>query len=71
MKSCTTVLGFIKSVQDGFQNNSQCCIKKRRTRLDICQKHLDHYGNEGGGFLHRIITANEAWIHQYKPESKR
>ncbi|PNF17938.1 hypothetical protein B7P43_G18421 [Cryptotermes secundus] len=28
-KSSTTDLGFIMSVQDGSQNNSQCCVNKR------------------------------------------
>ena len=29
MKSSTVDLAFIKSVQDGYQNNSQCCLNKR------------------------------------------
>ena len=40
-------------------------------RVDICQKHLDRYGNERDIFLDRIITGDETWIHHYGPESKR
>ncbi|PNF17673.1 hypothetical protein B7P43_G07358 [Cryptotermes secundus] len=58
MKSSTTDLGFIKSVQDGSQNNPQCCINK-------------HYGVECDAFLDRIITGDETWIHNCEPESKR
>lgn len=43
----------------------------KQTRLDICKKHLDRYGNEGDNFLDRIITGDETWIHHYEPESKR
>ena len=38
--------------------------------VDICQKHLDHYGNERDIFLDRIITGDETWVHHYKLESK-
>ena len=31
----------------------------KQTRMDICQKHLDHYVNERDIFLDRIITGNE------------
>ena len=40
-------------------------------RVDIYQKHLDHYGNERDIFLDRIITGDETWIHHYEPESKQ
>ena len=42
-----------------------------QTRVDICQKHLDLYGNERDIILGRIITGDETWIHHYEPESKR
>ena len=41
------------------------------TRVDICQKHLDRYGNERDIFLDRIIIGEETLVHHYKPESKR
>ena len=43
----------------------------KQMRVDICQKHLDFYGNEWDIFLDRIITGDETWVNQYKPESKR
>ena len=63
---CTTNLGFIKSVQDGSQNNSQGCINKCAWTLF---KNLDHYGNEWD-ILNRIITCDRTWVHHYEPESK-
>ena len=42
----------------------------KQTRVDICQKHLDRYGNEQDIFLVRIITGDETWVHHYEPESK-
>ena len=41
----------------------------KQTRVDICQKLLDRYGNERD-FLERIITGDETWVH-HEPESKR
>ena len=38
--------------------------------MDICQKHLDHYGNKRDIFLDRIITSDETWVHHHEPESK-
>ena len=43
----------------------------KQQRLDICQKHLDRYGNERDVFLNRIVTGDETWVHHYEPESKR
>jgi hypothetical protein len=37
-------------------HNLQCCIKMC---LDICQQHMDHYGNKCDVFLDRIITGDE------------
>jgi len=51
-------LGFHKFVQDGSQNNSQCCTNKRVGHL---QQHLDRYDKEGVAFLDRIITGDEIW----------
>jgi hypothetical protein len=41
-----------------------------QTSLDICQQHLDRYGNERDTFLDRIITGDEKWLHHCNPESK-
>ena len=43
----------------------------KQTRVDICQKYLDRFGNERDIFLDRIITGDETWVHHYEPESKR
>ncbi|PNF15535.1 hypothetical protein B7P43_G16529, partial [Cryptotermes secundus] len=49
----------------------QLTVLHKQTRLDICQQHLDRYGNERDVFLDRIITGDETWIHHCEPESKR
>ena len=54
-------LGFIKSVQDGSQNNSQRCIKKCAW---TSAKNI-------WIFWDRIITGDETWVHHYESESKR
>ena len=41
----------------------------KQTHVDICQKHLDYYGNERDIFLDRIITGDETWVHHYEQES--
>ena len=40
-------------------------------RVDICQKHLDCYGNERDIILDRIITGDKTWVHHYELESKQ
>jgi len=40
-------------------------------RVEICQRLLDRYNNEGEEFLSRIVTGDETWVHHYEPESKR
>ena len=42
----------------------------KQTRVDICQKKFDRYGNERDIFLDRIITSDEKLAHHYEPESK-
>jgi len=43
----------------------------KRKRVEICQRLLDRYKNEGEEFLSRIVTGDETWVHHYEPESKR
>ena len=43
----------------------------KQTRVDICLKHLDRYGNELDIILDRIIAGDETWLHHYEPQSKR
>jgi histone-lysine N-methyltransferase SETMAR len=39
--------------------------------LNICAELFEQYDNEGDGFLRRIVTGDETWIHQFEPESKQ
>ena len=43
----------------------------KRKRVEICQRSLDCYNNEGEEFLRRIFTEDETLVHHYEPESKR
>ena len=40
-------------------------------RMEICQRLLNRYNNEGEEFLSRIVTGDESWVHHYSPETKR
>jgi len=41
----------------------------KRKRVEICQRLLNRYKNEGKEFLSRIVTGDETWVHHYEPES--
>jgi len=43
----------------------------KRKRVEICQRLLDSYNNEGEEFLSRIVRRDETWVHHYEPESER
>ena len=43
----------------------------KRKRVEISQRLLDRYNNEGEEFLSRTVTGDETWVHHYEPESKR
>lgn len=43
----------------------------KHNRVQICQRLLDRYNNEGEAFLERIVTGDETWVHHFEPESKR
>jgi hypothetical protein len=57
MKSFITDFGFIKFVH-------------KQKHLDICQQHLNHYGNEYETFFDRIVTGYGTQIHHYELENK-
>jgi hypothetical protein len=40
------------------------------TSVEICQRLLDRYNNEGKDLLSRIVTGDEMCVHHYEPESK-
>ncbi|UYV72620.1 hypothetical protein LAZ67_10000082 [Cordylochernes scorpioides] len=40
-------------------------------RLNACKELLERYEIEGEGFIDRIMTGDESWIHHHIPDSKR
>ncbi|UYV64537.1 hypothetical protein LAZ67_3001138 [Cordylochernes scorpioides] len=42
----------------------------KEKRLNACKELLEHYEIEGEGFLDRIVTGDESWIHHHIPDSK-
>jgi hypothetical protein len=53
---------------DQEQDSDQDSMKAER--VCISQELLQHFENEGDGFLYRIITGDETWVHHYDPENK-
>ena len=45
--------------------------EQKRKSVEICQRLLDRYNNEGERFFSRKVTGDETWVHHYEPESKR
>lgn len=45
-------------------------FEQKFTRLEVCRRLLTRYDVEGDGFLTRIFTTDETWVHYYTPESK-
>ena len=43
----------------------------RERRVDACEELLRRYEREGDGFLARIVTGDENWVHFHQPETKR
>ena len=41
----------------------QLTAELKERRVDACQELLKHFEAEGDGFLGRIITGNETWVH--------
>jgi len=44
-------------------------LKERR--VDACHKLLKRFEAEGDGFLGRIATGDETWVHCHQPETKK
>jgi len=40
-------------------------------RVVACQEHLRCFQAEGDGFLGRIVTGDETWVHYHQPETKK
>ena len=45
--------------------------EQKTTRVEISQRLLNRFEEEGNAFLERILTCDETWVHHYTPESKR
>lgn len=43
---------------------------QKQARLEICERHLNRFRQEGEDFLRRIVTCDETWVYHYTPESK-
>jgi len=42
-----------------------------KEHVDACQELLKHFEAEGDGFLGRIVTGDETWVHYHQPETKK
>jgi hypothetical protein len=40
-------------------------------RVRVSWEILGHFEEEGEGYLRRIVTGDETWVHHYDPENKR
>lgn len=45
--------------------------EQKTARLEICQRLLARYAEQGESFLKCIVTCDETWVHHYTPESKQ
>jgi len=43
----------------------------KERRVDGCQEHLKRFEAEVDGFLGRIVTGDETWVHYHQPESRK
>ena len=43
--------------------------KKKPLRLDVCERLLSHYEEEGENILHHILTYDETWVHHYNSKA--
>jgi histone-lysine N-methyltransferase SETMAR len=42
-----------------------------KEHVDACQELFKRFEAEGDGFLGRIVTGDETWVHYHKPETKK
>ena len=49
----------------------QVTAELEEQRFDACQENLKRVEAEGDGFLGRIVTEDETWVHYPQPETKR
>jgi hypothetical protein len=60
----------------GFQKVCATLVSKltmlhKQMCLDICQNHLNPYGNKHGVFFEGIITGDDKWIHHCEPQTEQ
>jgi len=55
----------IKCLQGGWH------AELKRQSVDACQEILKRFEAEGDGFLGRIVTGDETWVHYHQPETKK
>jgi len=51
--------------------SSQLYAELTERRVDACQELLKRFEAKGDGFLGRIVTGYETWVHYHKPETKK
>jgi len=49
----------------------QLTAELKERRVDAYQEILKHFEAEGDGFLRKIVTADETWVHYHLPEIKK
>jgi len=49
----------------------QLTVELKERRVDACQEILKHSEAEGDGFLGRIVTGDETWVHYHQLETKK
>jgi histone-lysine N-methyltransferase SETMAR len=49
----------------------QLTAELKERRVDACQELLKHFEAEGEGFLGRIVTGDETWVHYLQSETKK
>ena len=47
----------------------QLTAELKERRVDACQEPMKHFEAEGNGFLGRIVTGDETWVHYHQPET--
>jgi len=48
----------------------QLTAELKERRVDACQELLKRYEADGG-FLGRIVTGDETWVHHHQPQTKK
>jgi len=49
----------------------QLTAELEERRVDACQELLKRFEADCDGFLRRIVTGDEAWVHYYQPQTKK